>query len=45
MPPKPELNIQEVLRHASNLIPFGEQQFIDKATELLNSLDNKEGSS
>jgi len=22
MPPKPELNIQEVLRHASNLILF-----------------------
>ncbi|HBY68435.1 MAG TPA: hypothetical protein DEG69_12170 [Flavobacteriaceae bacterium] len=39
---QPYYNVQEVLRHILNLIPFGEQEFIDEVTELLDKLEKKE---
>tara|TARA_Y100001934_G_C11612240_1_gene432686 strand:+ start:83 stop:412 length:330 start_codon:yes stop_codon:yes gene_type:complete len=38
---EPERSIADVLRHALDLIPMEEQEFIDKITEVLNQV-NKE---
>ena len=39
---QPERSISDVLRHTLDLIPIEEQEFIDKAAEVLNQLEEKD---
>ncbi|WP_156100701.1 hypothetical protein [Gillisia sp. Hel_I_29] len=38
--PQPKYNVNEVLRHTLQLIPFEEHQFIDQVVDLLDNLND-----
>lgn len=40
--PQPEYNVREVLRHVLDLIPYQEQEFIDKTKAVIDHLNKKD---